>query len=328
MEKIMILTTGGTIAMAEDEQTGSVQPLEADSLRTSLPLFDTYAQVEMEHVVNLPSPHITPATMYQISLRLAELLQLPEISGAVITHGTDTLEETAYYLDMVISSSKPVVVTGAMRSQNELGSDGPLNLVNAVRTAASPAARNRGTLVVFNDEIHAARWVTKTHTSNVATFRSPANGPIGTLTKKGVVFQHPVDQSPSLPHLPPVEDVYLIKAAAGTDDRLIHCALHAGCKGLVLEAMGQGNLPPGMLPGVKEALNRKIPVVLVSRCYNGFVEDTYGYEGGGKQLKEWGVIFANGLNGQKARIQLMAALHISRDPAVLQQYFHEFLPGA
>ncbi|OYD09978.1 asparaginase [Paludifilum halophilum] len=324
MSKIAVLTTGGTIAMAEDEHTGSVRPAGAESLRPVLPTIARYAEVEMEHVANLPSPHMTPSVMYRISLRVAELLDREDVDGVVITHGTDTLEETAYYLDLVIASEKPVVITGAMRSQNELGADGPLNLVNAVRTAASPQARGKGTMVVFNDEIHAARWVIKTHTSNVATFRSPTHGPIGTLTKKEALFQQSFPRQHHFPHREPKDRIDLVKAAAGTDDLFIRASLEAGCGGLVIESLGQGNLPPSMLPGLKKALEQNIPIVLVSRCYNGFVEDTYGYEGGGKQLKDWGVIFSNGLNGQKARIQLMAALHISRDPVTLQQYFHEF----
>lgn len=320
-KKIVILTTGGTIAMEEDKQDNSVRPSDSNALQKYAAALKIYAQVEMEALFNFPSPHLTPSHMYQIQTRVMEHLSHSETDGVVITHGTDTLEETAYYLDITIDSDKPVILTGAMRSLNELGADGPLNLVNAVRVAASPEARGRGALVVFNDEIHAARWVTKTHTSNVATFQSPSYGPIGTLTKKGVVFTRHLSARPRFPSAPPVEPVHLVKAAAGIDDTLIRAALTAGTKGLVVEALGQGNLPPTMLPGLKQALAQGVPVVLVSRCYNGFVEDTYGYDGGGRQLKEWGVIFANGLNGQKARIQLMAALHDSRDPAVLQTYF-------
>ncbi|MDR6224529.1 asparaginase [Desmospora profundinema] len=323
MKHIIILTTGGTIAMKEDGGDHSVRPADPHALRGQLNMLKAYAQVEMEAIFNYPSPHLTPSHIHQIREKAAECLSRPETDGVVITHGTDTLEETAHYLDITLDSAKPVVLTGAMRSHNELGSDGPLNLVNAVRVAAHSGSRGKGVLVVFNDEIHAARWVTKTHTSNVATFQSPSHGPIGLLSKKGVLFTHPLAPRPILPSAPPVEPVHLVKAAAGTDDTFIRAALAAGTKGLVVEALGQGNLPPAMLPGLRKALDQGVPVVLVSRCFNGFVEDTYGYEGGGRQLKELGVIFSNGLNGQKARIQLMAALHSSRDPAVLQTFFQQ-----
>ncbi|PTX59878.1 asparaginase [Melghirimyces profundicolus] len=323
MKRIAVITTGGTIAMAEDEKTHSLKPKGSEALQSVLPVVSRHAQVEMDHFCNLPSPHITPEWMYRIGERVTSHLQRDEIDGVVVTHGTDTLEETAFFLDLTVPGEKPVVVTGAMRSQNELGADGPLNLVNAVRTAAHPGAWGKGTLVVFNDEIHAARQVTKTHTSNVATFRSPAQGPIGSLTKKDLVFHQSLKRSRLFPQLPPTDRIHLIKAAAGTDDLFIRAALDSGTNGLVLEALGQGNLPPAMLPALKEALDRGIPAVLVSRCYNGFVEDSYGYKGGGKQLKDWGMIFSNGLNGQKARIQLMVALHVSREPAVLQSFFSE-----
>ncbi|MFD1436633.1 asparaginase [Kroppenstedtia eburnea] len=328
MRRITIITTGGTIAMAEDERTGDVRPLGSEGLQRVLPLLSRYGvQVKMDHFCNLPSPHITPQWMHRIGQRVIHHLSRPDVDGVVVTHGTDTLEETAYYLDLTLPGDLPVILTGAMRSQNELGADGPLNLVNAVRVASHPKARGKGTLVVFNDEIHAARWVTKTHTSNVATFQSPSQGPVGTITKKDILFHQSLSRGRVFPHLPPVEGVYLVKAAAGTDDLLIQAALQAQARGLVVEALGQGNLPPAMLPGLRKVVGSGIPTVLVSRCHHGFVEDTYGYDGGGKQLKEWGIIFANGLNGQKARIQLMAALHVSRDPARLQTFFKEYPNG-
>ncbi|SDW58143.1 L-asparaginase [Marininema mesophilum] len=311
--------------MAADESSGSVLPKGSDTLKEVLPLMERYAQVTMEHLLDLPSPHMTPLDMHTISLRVTELLSSPEVDGIVITHGTDTLEETAYYLDLIVPSEKPIVLTGAMRSQDELGADGPPNLVHAVRTAAHNRSRNRGVLVVFNDEIHAASQVTKTHTSNLATFRSPSQGPIGTVTKRDILYHRSTDRYPLFPQKKPACRVELIKATAGSDDLLIRASLASGVDGFIIEAFGAGNLPPAMLPGLKEALARKIPVVLVSRCYNGFVEDTYGYEGGGSQLKKMGLIFSNGLNGQKARIHLLAALQKSRDPEELHLLFQRSL---
>lgn len=320
MENVIFITTGGTIAMAESETDG-VKPQDPMSLQDVLPLLNRHAHVQMEHLFNMPSPHITPYDMFRIAERVQFHLDQPEITGVVITHGTDTLEETAYFLDLVIQSEKSVVVTGAMRSQNELGSDGPYNMVNAVRVAAHPRATYLGALVVFNDEIHAARTVTKTHTSNVSTFLSPSLGPLGLITKKEIQIHRHVVREQHLPLLAPTMNVPLFKVVAGMDDALIKWAIDQQVDGMVIEALGQGNVPPAMLPGMQLALERGIPIVLVSRCYNGIVQDTYDYEGGGKQLKRMGLIFSNGINGPKARIKLMLALHVTREIEALRGYF-------
>ncbi|OEF97274.1 L-asparaginase [Vulcanibacillus modesticaldus] len=321
MDKIIVITTGGTIAMSEDLKTKSVKPIDQDTIDRMLPYLDKHADVEMDHFINIPSPHMTPEIMYDLALHTKKHLENNEVKGIVITHGTDTLEETAYFLDLLISNDKPIVVTGAMRSSNELGADGPLNLVNAVRVAADDSSRGKGVLVVFNDEIHAARYVTKTHTSNIATFQSPENGPIGTVTKRGIRFSHAPLIRDNYPLTPPVNKVGLIKAAAGMDDLLINTYLENGYKGIVIEALGQGNLPPAMVNGIKKGIELGVAIVLVSRCFNGFVDGIYDYEGGGKQLKELGVIFSNGLNGQKARIKLMLTLNLVKDSEKIQQLF-------
>ncbi|KXG43658.1 asparaginase [Tepidibacillus decaturensis] len=323
MSKVVIITTGGTIAMSEDLKTKTVKPLDQDTLDFFLPFLEEYVNVEMEHFMNIPSPHMTPEKMYQLALHTKKYLEDDEVLGIVITHGTDTLEETAYFLDLLLTSDKPVVLTGAMRSSNELGADGPVNLVGAVRVVADPSSTGKGVLVVFNDEIHAARYVTKTHTSNVATFQSPENGPIGTVTKKGIRFSHAPLLRDNYELSPPNTKIGLVKAAAGMDDLLINTLIEHGYEGIVIEGLGQGNLPPEMLGGIKKGIEKGIPIVLVSRCFNGFVDAVYGYEGGGKQLKDLGLIFSNGLNGQKARIKLMITINLfKKDPSInLQQYF-------
>ncbi len=310
MDKIVIITTGGTIAMSEDQKTKIVEPIDQDTIDLLIPYIEDYACVEMDHFMNVPSPHMTPSDMYDLTIRTKKHLERNDVTGVVITHGTDTLEETAYFLDLLLSSNKPIIITGAMRSSNELGADGPLNLVNAVRVAAEHNSHGKGVLVVFNDQIHAARYVTKTHTSNVATFQSPETGPIGSVTKKGIYFSHAPLIRDNYELHPPVPNVGLIKAAAGMDDLLLNTYIESGFKGIVIEGLGQGNLPPQMLPGIKKAIGANIPIVLVSRCFNGIVDAVYGYQGGGKNLKELGVIFSNGLNGQKARIKLMITLNL------------------
>ncbi|RAL22651.1 asparaginase [Thermoflavimicrobium daqui] len=326
MKQIVIITTGGTIAMVESTEGNGVKPQDPAALQSVLPLLTPYAQTRMEHILNLPSPHITPQEMYLIAQKVTECLAQIDTDGVVITHGTDTLEETAFFLDLVIQSDKPVVVTGAMRSHNELGADGPYNLVNAVRVAAHDQAKGLGTLVVFNDEIHTARQVTKTHTSNVATFQSPALGPIGHLSKKDIRFyRQEVVREKALPLVNPTATVALIKAAAGMDDSMIQWAIKQNYDGIVIEALGQGNLPPAMLPGIRQSLKQNIPIVLVSRCFNGSVQDIYAYVGGGKQLKEMGVIFASDLSGQKARIKLMLSLELNLPISLLKERFEKLI---
>ncbi|WP_018130755.1 asparaginase [Effusibacillus pohliae] len=321
MKKVYVLTTGGTIAMSEDEATGTVRPVDGQALARFLPGVAKYADVVMEEVFNLPSPHLTFFHLQQLLNRVQERLAEPEVAGVVVTHGTDTLEETAFYLDLQLPPGKPVVVTGAMRSSNEIGADGPLNLLNSVRTAASEVAVGKGVLVVLNDEIHGARFVTKTHTSNVATFQSPEVGPIGSLDKRSIHFRQMPLQHESYPAKPLQRSVGLLKMALAIDSRLIDHMLADGIDGLVIEALGQGNVPPAVVPGIRRAIEKGVPVVLVSRCFNGRVQDVYGYEGGGKHLRELGAIFSNGLNGQKARIKLMVLLANDLDMESIRSAF-------
>lgn len=323
MKKVMILTTGGTIAMHEDVETGTVRPVTDKTLASFLPAITQFANVQMEEVFNLPSPHISFQHLEQLLTVVRRHIENPGVDGVVITHGTDTLEETAFFLDLQLPPGKPVIVTGAMRSSNEIGADGPLNLLNSVRTAASEAAHGKGVLVVFNEEIHGARFVTKTHTSNVATFQSPQVGPIGIVDKRGIHFRHTPLNHECYPVLRLDRTVELLKMAMGMNSRAIYHMVDEGIAGLVIEALGQGNVPPEVVPGIRRAIDNGIPVVLVSRCFNGIVQDVYGYEGGGKQLHDLGAIFSNGLNGQKARIKLMVLLASGKDTEFIRLSFEE-----
>ncbi|MED4910258.1 asparaginase [Brevibacillus centrosporus] len=320
LKKILVLNTGGTIAMSVDDSEG-VKPMDDQAVSKIVPFLERYADITMKNVLNLPSPHMTPTIMNQLRLHIEKELAAEPFDGIVITHGTDTLEETAYFLDLTLPHSVPVVVTGAMRSSNELGADGPVNLISSVRTAADPDSHNKGVLVVFNDEIHAACHVTKTHTSNVATFQSPQFGPIGTIAKKQVHYHHAplIREHYAISHAD--ANVPLIKAVAGMDPSWLQFLLEQPIDGLVIEAFGLGNLPPAILPTLKQLLDKGVPIVLVSRCYNGQVQDVYDYEGGGRQLKELGIIFSNGLNGQKARLKLIVTLQQTRHFQQLQHLF-------
>ncbi|PAE22309.1 L-asparaginase [Bacillus sp. 7504-2] len=320
-KKILVIHTGGTISMSEDEQTGAVKPNESNPLTKKTEELVAFAHLIIEEPFNLPSPHITPTEMLKIRKLISQRSLTDDIDGVVITHGTDTLEETAYFLDLTIESKIPIVVTGAMRSSNEIGADGLYNLISSIKVAASEEAKGKGVLVVLNDEIHTAENVTKTHTSNIATFQSPQYGPIGIVTKRGVVFHHIPNRTEYYPITNVSKKVVLIKAHAGMDSTLLDAINALPCDGIVIEALGQGNLPPATISGIQALIKNNIPVVFVSRCFNGIAQDTYAYEGGGKQLKEMGVIFSNGLNGQKARLKLLILLATTSERNVIEQAF-------
>lgn len=318
MRKILVLHTGGTISMSAnakgDVVPNAVNPLVAAGL-------DLPADIELqtEEIFNLPSPHVTPQRMLELSTRIRQAQEHEGITGVVVTHGTDTLEETAYFLDLTLDPEIPVVVTGAMRSSNEIGSDGLYNFQCAVKVAASHGARGKGCLVVMNDEIHTARFVTKTHTTNVATFRTPTFGPVGLVTKTGATFFQELINQDVEPITACDENVFLIKMYAGMDGTLFD-ALPDNTDGLVIEALGAGNVPPATLPALRRLIARGVPIVLVSRCFNGVAQAVYDYAGGGVELEHMGVIFCRGLNGQKARIKLIVGLAAGKTGHELKHY--------
>lgn len=305
--KIVVINTGGTISMEQEIHGRGVGQADPRKLQSVIPTVASFAQVEMQHLLDKPSPHLTLQDLYQLAQQVTVQLERDDVAGIVITHGTDTLEETAYYLHLTIPSNKPVVITGAMRSHNEIGADGPRNILQAVRVASHSEAKNRGTLIVFHDEIHHAQTVTKVHTSQPSTFQSPGTGPVGIISNQQVAFFHNTKREPLIPLVQPTADVALVKAVIGMSDRLIHALVEQSIDGLVIEALGQGNLPPTVLPACQRALKNGIPILLVSRCLEGWVEGVYNYEGGGKQLIEQGFVFCRGLNGPKARIKLILA---------------------
>ncbi|RYG73626.1 asparaginase [Lentibacillus lipolyticus] len=321
MKKIALIHTGGTISMVEDKQTGEVTTADKHPLANLTYHYQSIANVDEYIPFSLPSPQITPNHMRQLAEKINGLADTYD--GFVITHGTDTLEETAYFLDLTTNVSQPVIITGAMRSTNEIGSDALYNLISSLRTAASPDARDKGVLVVMNDEIHTARNVTKTSTSNVATFQSPQNGPIGMITKESIIFHHTILERHTHPVQAITKNVFLLKAYAGMNMEILNALKETEPDGLVIEGLGEGNLPKNTIPSLTQFIADGIPVILVSRCYQGIVQPTYGYEGGGRELKELGVIFANGLTGPKARIKLLVALEQTNKPDMLKEMFEK-----
>lgn len=320
MKKILALHTGGTISMSASNDT--VKTNEQNPLLDSQ-FINKNIDLVNEVILNKPSEHITPDDMLIIKKRVKKALDNNECDGIVITHGTDTLEETAYFLDLTIENKIPVVLTGAMRSSNELGSDGVYNFQSAILTAASDEASDKGVLVVMNDEIHTARFVTKTHTTNVDTFRTPTFGPLGIVYKRDIRFfqalvnQHVCD----IDHLE--KGVYLIKAYAGITEEIFEIINRPGTKGIVIEGLGAGNLPVEVVEPIQALIDNDITVVMVSRCYNGLAEPIYDYVGGGIDLERMGVVFCQGLNGQKARIKLQVAVSAGMNSKDIAKYMHD-----
>lgn len=295
--------------MQADAVVGAAIPvMSGEQILNNIPTLGDYADFEITNFAKIPGPHMTPALMLELAEEVRKALAKPDICGVVITHGTDTLEETAYCLDLLIYSPKPVALVGAMRTSSEPGWDGPPNLIAAVRTVTCEAARELGVLVVFNDEINAASEVTKLHTEAINTFQSPDFGLLGIVDKDRVlILRRPAFRE----HIVTTgfdTHVDIIKMAAGVDDRLIRYAVDSGAHGLVIEALGRGNIPSTALPGIAYATKKGLPVVIVSRCLRGRVLDTYGYSGGGHELRQLGAILGGYLSGQKARIKLMLAL--------------------
>ncbi|EOB8476679.1 TPA: asparaginase [Staphylococcus aureus] len=320
MKHLLVIHTGGTISMSQD-QSNKVVTNDINPISMHQDVINQYAQIDELNPFNVPSPHMTIQHVKQLKDIILEAVTNKYYDGFVITHGTDTLEETAFLLDLILGIEQPVVITGAMRSSNEIGSDGLYNYISAIRVASDEKARHKGMMVVFNDEIHTARNVTKTHTSNTNTFQSPNHGPLGVLTKDRVQFHHMPYRQQALENVNDKLNVPLVKAYMGMPGDIFSFYSREGIDGMVIEALGQGNIPPSALEGIQQLVSLNIPIVLVSRSFNGIVSPTYAYDGGGYQLAQQGFIFSNGLNGPKARLKLLVALSNNLDKAEIKSYF-------
>lgn len=307
MKKILVLSTGGTIEMLPGDGGITIGPVSGMDIKA----LDTMEGVEIrvERYANLPSPHITPEIMADIARLLRSYELSGEYDGVVVTHGTDTLEETAFMADLHLEGRLPVVFTAAMRSSSELGVDGPRNIRGAVRVACTET-RNLGVTVVLNDEIHAAGRVTKTCTSNVSSFSSPGYGPLGFVDDDKVIYHRLPIWRINLPEAPLNLEtrVGLVRAAAGFGHDLIDFMVQSGYRGIVVEAFGRGNVHPLTADAIERAVKASLTVVMSSRCYKGRVLGVYAYPGGGLDLLSRGVLSAGDMAGNKIRIMLMACL--------------------
>jgi len=320
--QIAIIFTGGTIASKLDREWGGVVPsMSGGEILVRIPEIQHMADVVVHEYGTYPGPHITPIHMLELSRIVQNYFDDPSIRGVIITHGTDTLEETAYFLDSTVASAKPVIVVGAMRNSSEPDWDGPRNLRDAVTAATSGNLHEMGVIVCLGGIMTAASETSKTNTEALSTFTSFDFGPVGRITN-GIVFLHRRPQHRQVFHVENIPAfVPLLKLYSGGDATLVDICLAKGANGLVVEAFGVGNVTPPVFYALKKVVASGVPVVLVSRCPVGRVEHLYAYEGAGRHLHEAGVVFADYLNGQKARIKLICALGAGLSNPEIKQAF-------
>lgn len=314
---VLLLALGGTIAMQAGQSQGVVPTLTAEALIAAVPQLADVASVDACSFRQLPGAHLTFDDIETLAQRI-ELAAARGVRGVVVTQGTDTIEETAFALDCLLHLDMPVVVTGAMRNPAMAGADGPANVLAAMQVAVSDAARSLGCLVTMNDEVHAARFVRKTHTSSTAAFASPGSGPLGWVTEGRVRIATRVLRLPALPAVgsPRAAKVALLTVALG-DDETVARALRicGGIDGLVVQGTGGGHVSPPVAQELQIAA-QEMPVVLASRVLGGEVlAQTYGFAGSEIDLLQRGLIRSGWLDGLKARVLLTLLLRRGRGDA-------------
>jgi L-asparaginase len=306
---LVVVSTGGTIAMRAEPGTGKLVPATTlDELLETLDWPDA-PPFELDDFLSVPSFDVHGALSLSLARRVLE-----HRAPAVVTHGTDTMEESVYLIDRLLADdAPPVVLTGAQRAADERDRDGPRNLRDAIRVAGSPEAQGGGAMIVFGGEIHAAREVRKVHTTAVRAFGSPGYGAIGIVDGDRVLFSRRPERRPPLSVPDELAPVDLIRLHAGSDARFLRASVESGARAIVLEGTGRGNANDQVVEGVREAVAAGVPVVVCSRCIAGRVEPVYG-RGGGRDLAEAGAVFAGDLAGPKARVLLQLA---GGDPSVV-----------
>jgi L-asparaginase len=319
--RLLFLSLGGTITMVPGESGGITPKLGAAELVASVPALGEVADIEARSPFRLPSPSLTAANLVDVAGMIGEAFSAGR-DGAVVIQGTDTIEESAFLLDLLVDSDKPVVVTGAMRGADAPGADGPANLLSAAIVAASADSRGLGTLAVLNYDIHAARFVQKSHTALPSAFLSPLVGPLGTLIERRPRIYVRVPRTPCLSAAAgPPAPIALIRVAMGDDGRLLAALPDLGYAGAVIEGMGAGHVMAEVAPLLGN-LAKKIPVVLASRAMTGPVfTHTYGYPGAEIDLIQRGLIPAGYLSGLKARILLGLVLRHTKNTGKVAEAF-------
>lgn len=322
---VAVISTGGTIAEKTDPKTGGAVPeVSGSTLVEAVPGLLKVANIMVVTFSNIDSSQMTPELWLKLSQTVDELLkQSDTIKGVVITHGTDTMAQAAYFLEITLDTNKPVVFTGAMRDASDPSPDGPVNILNAVRQVLSPQAKNWGVTVSLDNYINCARDVRKTQSINPQTFKSGQKGYLGYIYNTGKVNRfHEKPDTPKIPRPKSLPKVVYLATYPGANGGLVRHAVDSGAKGIVVDAVGAGNVNADVYKAIKYALSKNIPVVITTQVYHGGVHPIYGDEGGGATLQKNGAILGGDLTGQKARLLLMVALtQAQNDKAKLKSYF-------
>lgn len=322
---IRILSTGGTIASTSGEN-GATPSKSGEDLVAAVPEIESYAEIEVEEVVQTPSFDMDMESLAAIAERARAAIE-GEADGVVVTHGTDTMEESAYYLDLVCDLDGPVVFTGAQRRPDEVSPDGPSNLLTAVRTASHEQFLSAGGVyIALDEEVHSARDVTKGHTSALSTFVSPDSGPVAHITREGVrVHRAPGSRSTSVGVTETSADVTMVKSGVDIGSQQLRSAVERGVDGIVVEGTGLGNTTSALGEAIGDTIEAGVPVVITSRCQGGSVAPVYGTPGGGETLRSHGGIMGGGLSAHKARLKLMLLIEEfgTGDLDTLREVFEE-----
>ena len=320
--RIAVVATGGTIAMKLDPVTHAPVPaLSGEDLVSAVPKLKDIATIEVTEFSNVPSDYMGPDRWPALSRRIDAILADPEVRGAIVLHGTDTLDQTAYFLDLTLKSQKPVVLVGAQRNASDPDADGPRNLLNAARQILAEGSAEMGVTVTLNHRINAAREVRKTHTSNVETFNSGEAGILGYVDEDRVVFSRKSLRRQTLPLPDRMPRVDLVAMYAGADGSQVRHAAQSGAEGIVVEAYGWGNVNAEMHDAIAEVIAKGVPVIVATRVNDGRALPVYGFKGGGSTLRKAGAVFAGDLTPDKARILTLIALPGTKDRAALQVLF-------
>ncbi|MCW8811490.1 MAG: asparaginase [Ignavibacteriaceae bacterium] len=322
-KKILIVFTGGTFSMKVDKKiTGGASPrYSGEELLKKIPEAKKLADISCYDFGKYPGPHMTPEIMMDLSKRLKIRLAENKFDGIVITHGTDTLEETAYLIDLTIKKETPIVFTGSMKNSSDPDWDGPKNLCDSIRVCLNQNSRGLGVLVCLYGEVNAASEVTKIYSDEFESFQSLDFGSLGFVQNEKVIYNR-IPRHLEIINTEKVNsNVDLLTVYAGMDEKFFKYSADSGTDALVVEALGIGNVPPLAYEGIKYVVEKGIPVVLVSRCPAGETDYIYSYPGAGKHLHKLGVIFTDYLNGQKARIKLMLALTKTTNKKTLTKLF-------
>ncbi len=327
-KRITLITTGGTIAMRRDEGTGTLRPaLSGEELLANLSEKPEDISLNVRKFSDIPSEYMTPAMMLALSETVKE--EAEKADAIVITHGTDTLEETAYFLSLVLQTKKPVVLTGAMRDAAAPDADGPANLSLAIRAATDENAFGRGVLVAMHGKIWTARDVSKGHANRVDAFDTADGTPEAVETEAGISWKKQKSDMSGARNQAPLSPrhmdsrIWIVTCAAGTEENILCAALAEKVDGVIIEALGCGNVPKPVAAGIRNLTAAGIPVVIATRIGKGRVEKEYAGEGGAAALEAAGAILAGSLPGHKARLLLMAALGSGKTRAEISEIFRK-----